>query len=294
MVESPCARVNLIIDSPFMRKLNYIMSFVTTLELVDPESQSFVPQGCRSFHDIIRFSHEKAVQEMFHISDKRMRKIGGAKKLQTSIPMQFIVLDVGGGLRPGLENKKEIRIDDVANHAMQALFQGLSHPDIHWGSLIHFDWAEHDRIIMSGGIISPKATMFASHAVLSDDYMNLNLRFGYHFVIVDALCCAEAEDNYVLFRFSGGGADVDQRALRANFLSQVLRRLDFEVNKTSDLVDARLSGTNAKTTLEKLDILGRLLGATRLMDMYLNENSQVGQFVEDFMNGRYHFASVEE
>jgi pyruvate,water dikinase len=51
---------------------------------------------------------------------------------------------------------------------------------------------------MNGGIISPKATMLASHAVLSDDYRNLNLRFGYHFVIVDALCCAQARENYVL------------------------------------------------------------------------------------------------
>ena len=190
-----------------MRKLDYIMSFVATLELVDPESDSFVPQGCRSYHDIIRFSHEKAVQEMFHISDKRMRKIGGAKKLQSNIPMQFIVLDVGGGVNPNRENQKEIGIDDIANHAMRALFKGLNHPDIHWGSMNHFDWAEHDKIVMNGGIISPKATMFASHAVLSDDYMNLNLRFGYHFVIVDALCCAEAQDNYVLFRFSGGGVE---------------------------------------------------------------------------------------
>ena len=292
MVESPCARINLIMDSPFMRKLNYIMSFVAALELVDPESESFAPQGCRSFHDIIRFAHEKAVQEMFHISDRRMRKFGGAKKLQSSIPMQFIVLDVGGGLKSDPDHQKEIDIDDVANPAMKSLFEGLSHPDIHWGSMVHFDWAEHDRIIMNGGIISPKATMFASHAVLSDDYMNLNLRFGYHFVIVDALCCAEAQDNYVLFRFSGGGADFEQRALRAEFLSQVLQRLDFEVNQTSDLVDARLTGTSAKITLQKLDILGRLLGATRLMDMYLKESSQITGFVKDFMNGRYHFASV--
>jgi len=292
MVESPCARINLIIDSPFMRKLNYIMSFVATLELVDPESDSFVPQGCRSLHDIIRFSHEKAVQEMFHISDKRMRKIGGAKKLQSNIPMQFIVLDVGGGVISNRENQKEIGIDDIANHAMRALFKGLNHPDIQWGAMNHFDWAEHDKIVMSGGIISPKATMFASHAVLSDDYMNLNLRFGYHFVIVDALCCAEEQENYVLFRFSGGGADFDQRMLRAEFLSQVLQKLDFEVNKTSDLVDARLSGTNGQTTLQKLDLLGRLLGATRLMDMYLKESNQVQGFVEDFLNGRYHFASV--
>jgi len=31
-----------------------------------------------------------------------------------------------------------------------------------------------------------------------------------------------------------------------------------------------------------------------LMDMYLKEGSQITGFVEDFMNGRYHFASVED
>jgi pyruvate,water dikinase len=294
MLESPCAQRNLIIDSPFMHKLDYIMSFIATLDLVDPDDPSFSPQGCRSFHDIIRFSHEMAVQEMFHISDKRLRKIGGAKKLQSDIPMKFIVLDVGGGIKPRLEDAKEIRIDDVANHSMKALFQGLRHPDIHWGRFTHFDWAEHDRIVMSGGIISPKATMFASHAVLSDDYMNLNLRFGYHFVIVDALCSKEAGDNYILLRFSGGGADFYQRSLRATFLSQVLQRLEFEVNIKSDLVDAKLSAKSKESTLQKLDMLGRLLGATRLMDMYLKDEMQIEGFVNDFMRGKYHFASVED
>ena len=40
---------------------------------------------------------EKAVQEMFSISQNRVRKLDGAKKLQSKIPMQFFVLDVGGG-----------------------------------------------------------------------------------------------------------------------------------------------------------------------------------------------------
>ena len=39
-------------------------------------------------------------------------------------------------------------------------------------------------------------------------------------------------------------------------------------------------------------MVGRLLGATRLMDMYLKEAGQVDGFVDDFMNGRYHFATV--
>jgi pyruvate, water dikinase len=293
MLESPCARIDLIIDSPFMRKLDYIMKFVSTLDLVDPQDPSFAPQYCRSFHDIIRFAHEKAVQEMFHLSDNRLRRLSLAKKLVTHIPMNFFVLDVGGGLKETSRSQKEISIDDVYNGAMRSVWAGLSHPDIQWGSFSHFDWEAHDRIVMSGGIASPKSTMFASHAVISNDYMNLNLRFGYHFVIVDALCGHEISDNTILFRFSGGGADMDQRMLRTDFLSQVLRRLGFDVTVVSDLIDGRLNAQDEALTRHALDMLGRLLGATRLMDMYLKDASMIEGFVDDFMQGRYHFASTD-
>jgi pyruvate,water dikinase len=205
--------------------------------------------------------------------------------------MQFHVLDVGRGLQEGTESLKEITIKDVRNQAMRALWAGLTHPDIQWGALQHFDWEAHDRIVMSGGLASPKATMFASHAVISDDYMNLNLKFGYHFVIVDALCRAKAADNVIQFRFSGGGTEMHQRMLRANFLRKVLQRLGFEINVKSDLVDGQFKGSDLETCLNALDMIGRLLGATPLMDMHLKDENMVESFVDDFMQGRYRFSS---
>ncbi len=294
MLESSCARRDLISDSPFIRKLSAVMSFISLLELIDPDAENFTPEGCRSLHDIIRFCHEKAVQEMFHIGDRRIRKIGSAKKLASEIPIQLYVIDVGGGLNENSRDPKSVALDEIRNVSMNALLKGLSHPGIRWGDFTHFDWAEHDKIVMSGGIISPEAAMFASHAVLSKDYMNLNLRFGYHFVIVDALCSRQSEDNYILFRFSGGGADFDKRMLRADFLTRVLDRIGFEVNRKSDLIDAELKGEDLENIESKLDLVGRLLGATRLMDMYLKDAAAVEGFVEDFMNGRYHFATVDE
>jgi len=293
MLESPCARIDLIVDSPFMRKLQYVMNFVSTLDLVDPQDPAFTPQHCRSFHDIIRFAHEKAVQEMFHISDNRLRKLSLAKKLRSRVPMLFYVLDVGGGLKSDAVAQKDIGIQDVQNKAMHALWKGLTHPGIQWGAFSHFDWEAHDRMVMSGGIASPASTMFASHAVISDDYMNLNLRFGYHFVIVDALCAEGSGDNTLLFRFSGGGADIDQRMLRADFLSAILRRLGFDVTVKSDLVDGRYTGRDPEAVLQALDMIGRLLGATRLMDMYLKDADMIEGFVDDFMQGRYHFATTD-
>ena len=41
---------------------------------------------------------------------------------------------------------------------------------------------------------------------------------------------------------------------------------------------------------DKLDILGRLLGASKLMDMVLEDRQMVEQCVDDFFNGRYSFS----
>ena len=294
MVKSPCARRNLLENSPFIRKMRHVMEFISPLELVDPLADNFTPEGCRSLHDIIRFSHEMAVREMFQLGSRRIRKIGGSKQLDIDIPMHFYVLDVGGGLRKSVTDRKAVTFEDITSVPLKAVLKGLGHPDIRWGDFTHFDWAEHDKIVMSGGIISPKAAMFASHAVVSDDYLNLNLRFGYHFVILDAICTNTPADNYVLFRFSGGGADMYKRTLRADFLNQVLLRFGFDVNRKIDLIDAKLEGEKTKIMEAKLDMVGRLLGATRLMDMYLKDESMVEGFVEDFMNGRYHFATVDD
>jgi pyruvate,water dikinase len=147
---------------------------------------------------------------------------------------------------------------------------------------------------MSGGIISPESAMLASYAIISRNYLNLNLRFGYHFVILDSICQENPEDNYIMFRFSGGGTEFENRALRANFLTRVLERLGFDVDKKGDLVDGQLGHEDEKSVRKKLDIIGRLLGATRLMDMYLKDHAMVERFVEEFMNGRYHFATVDD
>ena len=66
------------------------------------------------------------------------------------------------------------------------------------------------------------------------------------------------------------------------------------MTRKSDLVDARMKGEDHRAMEDKLDQVGRLLGATRLMDMYLKDDSMVEGFVEDFMNGRYHYATMEE
>lgn len=292
MLDSPCARRNLLADTPFMRRFKAVMGFVSPLELVDPAQANFTPHGCRSHHDIIRFVHEKAVSEMFELSNIRFRKVGGSKKLSIDIPMHVYVIDVGGGFAAGCEARSSVTLNDIASAPLRALFDGLRHPDIEWGAFSHYDWASHDKVVMSGGFASADSAMFASHAIVSDTYANVNFRFGYHFVVIDARCGETTADNHILLRFSGGGADLEKRLLRAAFLERVFVRLGFSVARKSDLIDAQYRGATMDEVAHALDMVGRLLGASRLMDMYLKDDAMVDAYVDDFIEGRYHFSNV--
>lgn len=293
MLKSPCAKWKLEKDNPFMRRMAFILEFISPLRLDEPFSDSFRVEKCRSLHDIIRFSHQKAVEELFRQHQRRIFGIPGSKKLKVPIPLQILVVDLDSGLKPGAAGKREISLADVVSKPMLSLFRGLLHPGIKWGYGIHFDWASHDQIVMSGGLVSAKAAMFASYALVDRNYANLNFKFGYHFVVVDTFFSSSEAENYVFFRFAGGGAELDSRLLRADLLERILVGLGFDVKRIGDVVDARLETVKASVLERSLDYLGRLLGATRLMDMYLKKTDDLDALVADFMNGRYDFSSAD-
>ena len=81
--------------------------------------------------------------------------------------------------------------------------------------------------------------------------------------------------------------------MRADLLERILVGLGFDVKRIGDVVDARLETVKASVLERSLDYLGRLLGATRLMDMYLKKTDDLDALVADFMNGRYDFSSAD-
>ncbi len=284
---------NRLADSPFMDKLKGIMGFVLPLNLLNHQSPDFRPESCRTMHDIIRFCHEKAMQNMFSLGDKKRGSARGAKRLITSIPLSIYVLDVGGGIDGRTASGGSITIDDIVSIPMLKVWEGLSDSCIKWDEGEHFDWGEYDNVVLGGGIINKDSPSLASYAILSGEYMNLSMRFGYHFVIIDALATGNSATNYITFRFSGGGGDDEGRFLRAEFLKKVLEMLDFDVKVRGELVDGEFRHGERNSILSRLPALGRLLGATRLMDMRLGQNSDIQSMASQFMEGRCDFVSAE-
>jgi len=290
---APRPKEDIFSQSNVMAKLGFAMKFCAELRLTDPAAPSFKPEGCRSLHDIIRFIHETAMKEMFLLGQRKTNRKKGARQLKSKLPLLFYILDAGRGNESGIDRgaaeKKEISPGDIRSLPMKAVLDGLSHPDICWDETRHFDWESYDRTVMAGGIISPDNPQFGSYAVVARTYANINLRFGYHFVIIDAIWSPSREDNYISFRFSGGGGSPEGRWLRARFIAGILERLEFMVDIKSDLIDARTARAGQEKMENRLNMLGRLMGATKLMDMYLKDGNNLKYKIDEFMNGRYDF-----
>jgi len=279
---------------PIFSTLKQLIKLACHLGLVDPNSPDFRPEGCRSLHDIIRFCHETSMREMFSLGSKGSITGMGTKRLSDGLPLVFHVLDVGGGIKDDAEDLEEISIKHISSVPMQAFWKGLTDPSIRWSEAEHFAWGDYDNIMLAGGIVSKDSAQLSSYAVVAKDYMNLNVRFGYHFVQIDALCTENNQVNYITFRFSGGGGAPEGRLLRTEFLIHILRRLGFEAESTGELVDGKITQLSKKDTLKILREIGRLVGATRLMDMYLRPEIDVKALAEEFLMGRSDFSSSFE
>ncbi len=109
---------------------------------------------------------------------------------------------------------------------------------------------------MAGGIFSFDSKLLASYGLISEDYLHLMVRFGYHFSVVDSVCGADSGANYINFRFKGGGAGFDQRLLRLEFIRRVLKHYGFEIQTRGDMIDARCHRLGENETRRILMRLG--------------------------------------
>jgi pyruvate,water dikinase len=270
-------------STPAALRLEKIMPLVARLTLTDPESPDFAPANMRSVHDIVRFAHEKSVAEMFSLVGRGGRGLASAKRLKTPLPFTMYILDLGGGLFEGAQGAATVAPGEIKSAPMWAIWSGLTSPQASWDDDAQFvDWEELDRI--SGGIFSGKSKLLASYAVISANYAHLMIRFGYHFSVLDTVCGSEDKNNYVNFRFKGGGGSLEQRLTRIEFISRVLTHFSFAVTVKGDMLDARMGRENEVIIQKRLAMLGYLLARTKLMDIALSASTDIRALVDEFLD----------
>ena len=277
---------------------NPIRSRLLTLNLLDPAAHSFRPAGCKSAHDVLRYCHEKAIEAMFELNDFELQHgVQCSRKLETPLPLNVLVLDLGGGFAPGDAQVPHITPAQIISRPFQALWKGVSHPDVTWirempASIGDLASVLANAFTPQGGSMRPLGDK--SYLLVADEYMNLNSRLAYHYSLVDACLSDTPGNNYISFRFEGGGATRQRRSLRACFLEKCLARHGFQVDRRTDLVNAWFRKAPAGQTAERLDLLGRLMACSSQLDMYMTSREVMNWYVEQFLSGNYSLRPPDE
>jgi pyruvate,water dikinase len=275
------------------RQLRQIVSAISVLHLVDPLLGEFRAEACQSYHDILRFCHETAVQTLVDMGRDEQRLLGGhmARRLQLPIPTGILVVDIGGGLTLDAP-RNDVPVTAIASMPFRAILQGMLRPGIWHNSPMPMGVRDlmHSMFNPAHDLINQQ---YSGHniAIIGDSYVNLCFRLGYHFNVIDAHCGQVEQNNHLFFRFLGGVTDVAKRSRRSLMIATILRAFEFNVQTAGDLVTARLSHLPVAEMQRTLDILGRLVGFTRQLDVRMESDARAEEFAEAFLNGDYDIVS---
>eukprot|EP01022_Parablepharisma_sp_SALTPOND_P013099 TRINITY_DN1726_c1_g2_i2.p1 TRINITY_DN1726_c1_g2~~TRINITY_DN1726_c1_g2_i2.p1 ORF type:complete len:903 (-),score=265.49 TRINITY_DN1726_c1_g2_i2:5132-7840(-) len=268
-----------------------LREMIVPLNLTDAYGPTFSIQECKSLHDIVRFSHEKALISLFHAGDEVLDEAGSLVHWIDDVPLHFLVIDLGGGLQSGLGRK--ITLDNVLCAPLLALCDGMNTEGLRW--------RKPPPGLSTAGLVS-RALLDKSgerpvgnqnYALVTRDYLNLNARVDYHFAMVDSVCGPNRQENYIRFRFKGGGTTSTQRERRALFIAEILRAHGFFTDCQADLVTGSVSEMPAELIREDLAMLGRLLGFSRLMDGAMTSEDAPHQAAEAFLHGDWSLEGME-
>ncbi len=269
------------------RSKKYLLRHIVPLNLIDPFRDDFSPDACRTLHDILRFVHEKMVMELVETAEHGQTD-SSAVSIDLPVPAGIVAIDLGGGIAP-LGDRKTATIEKVSSVPFRAVLDGMTHPGawhtdvvaLHAGDLIA-------GMMKLSDITAPSSSVpTANLAVVSREYLNLSLKFGYHYTLIDSYCSPNRTNNHIYFRFSGGATDITKRSRRARLIEIILATYGFSCQVSGAVITARISNIGEDEMTAILNSIGRLLAYTRQLDAVLNADEAVDQYAAGFLSGDY-------
>ena len=117
-------------------------------------------------------------------------------------------------LRLVVAGTAENRFDRPAER-LKAVLTGMTHPGMWRSEAVPLGVGD----LLSSMIRMPEIADGGSYtelnlAVASGEYVNLSMKFGYHFNMLDCYMSGNPRDNHIHFRFSGGATDMAKRSRR--------------------------------------------------------------------------------
>lgn len=271
------------------RLLRRLQKHISSLHLLDAQGDNFTPSACRTFHDITRFIQEKAVEQLIRLSENQGAQYSSApKRLVADIPLGLMVIDAGDGTSCP-PDARLMTPEQIVSLPLCDFLKGLAGPGMWCTEPVSVDlgsfMASFTRTF-SSSLASPRE-VGRNLAVVLKNYMNLNMRLGYHFTVIDASISDTINDNSIYFRFLGGVTEFIRRSRRARFIAAVLAHFDFRVEIHGDLVIGRLKKLSRPRMSERMQVLGALVGYTRQLDARMHTDKDVASHVRIFINAMH-------
>ena len=287
LVRPETIRQDAYLHSKELRILRRLLRKIAPLNLIDPASPEFAAKNCRTLHDIIRFSHEKAVEGLIqlHGESKAAMESYTSRPLAVSLPINLRIIDLepDGGHKG--KSGEPVSMEQIRSRPFKALLSGLLQGDAWSREPVPFGIKD---LMGSIGrpltqLVNPPAYAGVNLAIIAHDYCNLSLRLGYHFNVIDAFFSEEAEDNYIYFRFVGGFAEDEKRRRRAELIGMILASLHFRVEQRGDLLTAKAKMLDGSEMEYILNRLGELVAFTRQLDVRMTDEEAVNRFLNEFL-----------
>ena len=254
LLEPRQSKTNDLADSPVFRTLKAVLKKVVPLNLINPQSETFTPEGCRTIHDIVRFAHEFSMREMFRLTENEVQGGKEVVDLDSGLPFKVRILDLGGGLKRGW--KRKVRPEQITSIPFKAFWQGLT--AMRWpqgkpagAQSLSSVFVKSEEEVAQGA--DPYRDQ--SYVVLSENYMNFSIRLGYHLSMVEAYVSDQINDNYITFTFRGGGSTPERRERRARLIEAIIDRMDLNYQRQGDTIEARLSKYPAEQMAQQTDFV---------------------------------------
>ena len=264
-----------------------LSKFIFKLNIYNPDTSNFNVEGCETVHDIIRFAHEKAMKLMFSLSQNAQTSLRKAYNLRFSLPLDIDIIDLNDGLKE-ISNRNWITPEQIQSEPFNALLKGMLTPGLKWSGHLPIDTKGFASIILGNIVDNSRHDSEIggkNYALISKNYFNFFSRLGYHFTRIDCFASDELNSNYINFNFRGGAANMVRKVRRINAIKLILEHYGFTVEVYDDNCMAKIRKIPRDTTINFVQMLGRLMGAIRNTDVSMTSNKQVEIFVKYFLEG---------
>ncbi|KJR43679.1 pyruvate, water dikinase [Candidatus Magnetoovum chiemensis] len=245
-------------DTPVFNVLKDISGSILPLTLLNPSSPDFVPGNCKTLHDIIRYCHEKAVEEIFSFGKSHHFSERSSKQLICKSPLTWWVINLDDGFKEDVRGGY-VYLENIDSAPFTALWEGIN--AFAWQGPPTLDAVGFISIVFESvynSSLNPAAMNSNSnnnYFLLSRHFCSLTSRLGYHLASVEAIVGERAGENYAKFFFKGGAADYTRRAARTLFLSEILEEFGFRTEIIEDSLSARVDKEDALYMTKQLKLI---------------------------------------